>query len=132
MYCNWPEHLRIDNSVMGAFCKPEGSGLSLQLQPCYSKDYKIKGCDKGAQAQAGRGISYCRLVERLTASIELSYVRSAVSNLNRRLINQPAQPQRHSKFLQSCCLLLIFSSSLSSTLFLKKWVGTRWWQDDRF
>lgn len=37
--------------VMGGFCDPDGSSLSLLFQSCFCNDYKIKGCDKRTQEQ---------------------------------------------------------------------------------
>lgn len=64
---------------------------------------KIKGSDKGNMGASGTGI-YCHpVVWLMTFPVEWCYVTSAVSCLNGRAINQPAQPQQHSKFSPSCC-----------------------------
>lgn len=118
MCCHWLEDLRVDGSMMGGFCDPGGSGLSSLLRSCFCNDYKIKGCDKGTRAKAVQEC-FIATLEWLTAPpVEWSYVRSAASYLNRRVINQPAQWKTAQQLLpDQLWVLLICSSSLSSTCF---------------
>lgn len=57
---------------------------------------------RGITGTGNPGIFQCHLVEWFVSSLaEWSYITSAVPYLNRKTINQPAQPQQHNDFLPS-------------------------------
>lgn len=72
----------------------------LPLLPCHCENQKEHY--RGITGTGNPGIFQCHLVEWFVSSLaEWSYIRSAVPYLNRKTINQPAQPQQHNDFLPS-------------------------------